>query len=108
MAKAVALNFGRMNPPTIGHEKLANAVKKTAKQYNAEPRLYLSHSQDSKKNPLSYEQKIKHVRKMFPKHARNIISNKSYKTVFEVVTGLYDQGFNKITMVVGSDRVTEF
>ena len=104
--REVFFTFGRMNPPTIGHGKVVNAL--ATKSGRNPYKVFLSQSQDSKKNPLSYEQKIKHVRKMFPKHARNIISNKSYKTVFEVVTGLYDQGFNKITMVVGSDRVTEF
>ena len=29
--KAVVLTYGRMNPPTIGHEKLINKVKQHAK-----------------------------------------------------------------------------
>lgn len=71
-------------------------------------KVFLSQSQDSKKNPLTYEQKIKHVRKMFPKHGRNVILNKKLRSVFEVAVSLYNQGFNKVTMVVGADRITEF
>jgi len=104
--REVFFSFGRMNPPTIGHGKLLNvlAVKAGKNPY----KVYLSQTQDKKKNPLTYEQKIKHVRKMFPKHARNIILNKKARTAFDVVVSLYEQGFNKVTMVVGSDRVTEF
>ena len=45
---------------------------------------------------------------MFPKHARSIIADKSVKTAIDVVSKLYDQGYTKVTMVVGSDRVSEF
>lgn len=104
--REVFFTFGRMNPPTIGHGKLMSvlATKAGKNPY----KVYLSQSFDPKKNPLTYEQKIKHVRKMFPKHARNVILNKKLRNVFEVASALYDQGFNKVTMVVGADRVTEF
>ena len=45
---------------------------------------------------------------MFPKHARNIMADKDVRTVLDIATKLYDQGFTKITMVAGSDRVREF
>ena len=48
------------------------------------------------------------MRKMFPKHGRNIISDPSIKTAIDILVKLYDQGFSKVTMVVGSDRVNEF
>lgn len=104
--KEVFFTFGRMNPPTIGHGKLLNVL--STKAGKNPYKVYLSQSSDSKKNPLTYEQKIKHVRKMFPKHARNVILNKKLRNVFEIATFLYDQGYNKITMVVGADRITEF
>ena len=104
--REVFFSFGRMNPPTIGHEKLMNvmALKAGRNPY----RLYLSQSQDARKNPLSYQQKIKYARKMFPKHGRNIMMDKSIKTVFDVAVKLFDEGFNRINMIVGADRVTEF
>jgi hypothetical protein len=98
--------FGRMNPPTIGHGKLMNVL--STKAGKNPYKVYLSHSQDAKKNPLTYEQKVKHTRKMFPKHARSIMLNKKVKTVFDVATTLYDQGFNRVSMVVGADRIAEF
>lgn len=104
--REVFFTFGRMNPPTIGHGKLMNvmATKAGKNPY----KVYLSGSQDARKNPLTYDQKIKHTRKMFPKHGRNVILNKKLRNVFEVATSLYNEGHNKITMIVGQDRVVEF
>ena len=104
--RAVYFTFGRMNPPTIGHGKLLD--KLAAKSGKNPYRVYLSQSQDKKKNPLSYSDKVKHVRKMFPKHARSVMINKKVKTPIDAATALYDEGFRRIVMVVGSDRVNEF
>ena len=56
MKKAVVA-FGRLNPPTVGHEKLANKIKSVASKEKAKPFIYLSHSQDRKKIPLITIQK---------------------------------------------------
>ena len=104
--RTVYFTFGRMNPPTIGHEKLLN--KLAAKASRNPYRVYLSQSADKNKNPLEYKDKIKYARKMFPKYARQIILDKKVKTVFDVATKLYNEGNKSITMVVGSDRVNEF
>lgn len=104
--RVVYFTFGRMNPPTIGHGKLLDilATKSGRNPY----RVYLSQSSDPKKNPLSYSDKIKHTRKMFPKHGRAIMINKKIKNAMDVLTSLYDEGFRKVVMVVGSDRIREF
>ena len=104
--KLVTFAFGRFNPPTIGHEKLFEAVKKLSR--GGVYRIYASKSVDKKKNPLIFKDKIKFMRKMFPKHARNIMADADVRTVFDIAVKLYDQGFTKVQMVVGSDRVREF
>ena len=104
--KVVYFTFGRMNPPTIGHGKLLDKLASVAGRNPY--KVFLSQSQDSKKNPLSYSDKIKSVRKMFPKHARNIMISKNVKTAMDILSTLYGQGFRKVAMVVGSDRVIEF
>lgn len=104
--KTVFFSFGRMNPPTIGHEKLLDKLASTAGRNPY--RMYLSQSQDAKKNPLAYKDKIKAARKMFPRHARNIVMTKDVKTVFDIAVKLYAEGFRKVVMVVGSDRIREF
>lgn len=102
----VYFTFGRFNPPTIGHGKLMDKMSSVAGK--SAYRIFLSQSQDPKKNPLSYLDKIKGVRKMFPKHARSIIANKKINNAFDIAVNLYNAGFKKIVMVVGSDRVMEF
>lgn len=104
--RVVYFTFGRMNPPTIGHGKLLDKIASLAGKNPY--KVFLSQTQDQSKNPLSYSDKIKHVRKMFPKHARNVMVHKEVKTAMDAVVDLYEQGFRKIVMVVGSDRVTEF
>ena len=104
--KEITFVFGRFNPPTIGHEKLFDALKKQSRGGNY--RIYASHSNDAKKNPLQFKDKIKFLRKMFPKHARNIMADKDVRTVLDIAVKLYDQGFTKVSMVAGSDRVREF
>ncbi len=95
-----------MNPPTIGHEKLLNAL---ATKAGKNPyRVYLSQSQDAKKNPLQYKDKVKVARKMFPRHARSIMLDPKIKNVFHALVKLYDEGYKNVVMVVGSDRIREF
>ena len=104
--KEVTFVFGRFNPPTIGHEKLFDHLKKVSR--GGAYRIYASKSVDSQKNPLLFKDKIKFLRKMFPKYARNIMSDKDVRTVLDIAVKLYDQGFTKATMVAGSDRIREF
>jgi hypothetical protein len=95
-----------MNPPTIGHEKLLEVL--SSKSGNNPYRIYLSQTNDKKKNPLLYNDKVKYARKMMPKHARYIMLNKDVKTVFDAANAIYNEGFVNVVMVVGSDRITEF
>ena len=104
--KTIFFTFGRMNPPTIGHEKLLDVLSR--KSGRNPYKVFLSQSQDNKKNPLRYKDKVKAARKMFPKHARSIMLDASVKTVFDALTKLYNEGYKNVAMVVGSDRVREF
>ena len=105
-SKEVSFVFGRFNPPTIGHEKLFDYLKNQSR--GGVYRIYASRSVDPKQNPLEFKEKIKFIRKMFPKHARSVMADKDVRNVLDVVVKLYDQGFTKVTMVAGSDRVKEF
>ena len=102
--KTIAFTFGRFNPPTIGHEKLIKKVKSiSANDY----RIFLSRSEDPKKNPLSPRQKLDVMKKMFPQYASKIMLNPT-NMILDIATNLYKKGFTEIFMVVGSDRVREF
>ena len=102
MATAV-VTFGRMNPITVGHAKLVDKVKSVSKSVGGKPLIYLSHTQDKKKNPLSYKDKIKYARSAFGPS----IQKSKARTIIEVLKEL-DGKYDDIVIVVGSDRVTEF
>ena len=71
--KTVAFTFGRFNPPTIGHEKLINKLANIgADDY----KVYASHSQNPKRDPLQYTKKIAY---MVLNQNMDITSLKPYK-----------------------------
>ena len=102
--KKTVFTFGRMNPPTVGHEKLVAKVNEVAKRQKATPLVYLSHTQNKKKDPLSYDQKIKFATKSFGK----IVVKSRSKTIIQILQELESKKYTDITMVVGSDRVEDF
>ena len=65
--KDVTFTFGRYNPPTVGHEKLFDQVKKISRGGNY--RIYASRSEDAKNNPLKFKEKLKFLRKMFVQYS---------------------------------------
>ena len=107
--KTAVFSFGRFNPPTTGHQKLLQKIIQTAKQLGGQPKLYVSYSQDSRKNPLTAKQKIAYIKKMFPTEARQLeLKDKSnIRNAIDVATELNGK-YDKLVMVVGSDRVNDF
>ena len=102
--KTIAFTFGRFNPPTVGHQKL---IQKVASIRANTFKIFLSRSNDPRKNPLSPRTKLAHMKAMFPRFARNIEIN-STNMILDIASKLYRQGYTEIFMVVGSDRVREF
>ena len=103
----VTFAFGRMNPPTSGHQKLVEKMDEVAKEKGGKVHLVVSHSHDSEKNPLSTEDKLKHVKRFFlDTHVES--SSKEHPTFLHHLSKLYDQGHKSVTMVAGSDRVEEY
>lgn len=101
--RGVVISFGRMNPPTIGHGKLVDAVTTIAKSRKHDVKIFLSHSEDKDKNPLSYQQKIKYATTAFG----SVIEKSPARTIIEVMKSMQRQ-YQHIVLVVGSDRVKDF
>jgi len=97
------IGWGRMNPITSGHEKLVNKIKEIARKQGATPHVFLTHTQDAKKNPLSYDDKVMLAQKAFG----NIIHKSKSKTIMQAMAELQAK-YNKIILVVGADRIKEF
>ena len=102
--KTAVVTFGRMNPPTIGHQKLVDNVLRVAKQNSADPFVFLSHTQKKDKDPLDYNTKIKIASKAFGK----VVKKDSVNNPFDVVYKMRDEGYTHVFFVAGSDRVPQY
>jgi hypothetical protein len=103
------LAYGRMNPPTSGHEQVINKVHEVAKEHNAVHKVVLSHTSGTKdgKNPLPADVKVKHAQHAFP--GTNIeASSKEHPTILHHAAAMASQGVKHLHVVAGSDRVEEY
>ena len=102
-AKKAVFTFGRFNPPTRGHARLMDVVKNASS--GADHYVFTGRTNDPKKNPLQYKDKITFLRAMFPH--MNIMDNPQIRTPWEALEELGKQ-YDEIVMVVGSDRKDDF
>ena len=101
----LTLAFGRFNPPTVGHEKLLQMARKTAA--GGDLKIYPSRTQDPKKNPLDPDMKVSYMKKMFPDFDENIVNDDEMRSIFNVLQTA-DGEYKNVTIIVGSDRQSEF
>ena len=104
--KHVVFAFGRMNPPTIGHEKLVDTIKAHAKKVGGESHIYLSKSHDKKKNPLNYETKHAFAKKAFGDVVKH--TPEGHSNVHGILKHLHNQGYTHATLIAGDDRVEDY
>lgn len=105
--KHAVMAFGRMNPVTVGHEKLVNKVQEIAKQVGGSAHIVVSHTQDAKKNPLTPAQKLKHAKRAFP-GVNVTASDASAPNFLAQAAKLHKSGVTHFHMVGGSDRAEEY
>tara|TARA_Y100000004_G_scaffold36419_1_gene39104 strand:+ start:3240 stop:3791 length:552 start_codon:yes stop_codon:yes gene_type:complete len=103
--KRVVVAWGRFNPPTIGHQKLIDAVARIAGQDDYF--IYPTHTHKKPKDPLPCDLKVEYMRKMFPSHAKHIIYDKSVNTIIKLLQ-TYQGTYADLTLVAGSDRVPQY
>lgn len=105
--KSLAMLFGRMNPPTKGHEENVEGLKHLANKNNADHLVIASHSHDANKNPLDAQTKLKHLRRAFP--GTNVTtSSKEKPTIMHHAADAHAKGYNHLIVVGGGDRVEEY
>ena len=105
-SKAVVFAFGRFNPVTQGHKKLMDIMVQEANKRNCAAMLFLSHSQDSKKNPLPYQDKIRFVRAAAP--SRLSVVESPARSVFDALGSLGSLGYTTVYFIAGDDRSGEY
>lgn len=105
MAKSIVVTYGRFNPPTAGHHLLAQEVMRQAEEMGADHMIYGSMSADPKKNPLTPEQKAKHMGRVLGTPRVHV--GEGARNPFEMLHQLSQQGYDTVHMVLGSDRADE-
>jgi citrate lyase synthetase len=104
-SKAVFV-FGRMNPPTLGHELLIAKAVEVGRAEQCDTFVILSKTQDAKKNPVPYNDKLAAINAALPRI--NFIDSEKIKTLFDAVQFLIDSGYTDLILVCGSDRAAEY
>lgn len=103
--KKVSFTFGRFNPVTTGHlENIDFLFSQSGDHF-----VFVSHSEDEDKNPLSVKTKLEILKVARPDYSKDIhVTSKDMPSVIQIVKFLEGKGYNSITMIVGSDRVETF
>ena len=99
--------FGRFNPPTIGHQKLIEKVQSMARQVNGKGFIFLTHTQNNKKDPLSFQEKQAYIRSQITDPNLEI-GDPAVKTIIQALQKIQAQGRTRVIMIAGDDRVMEF
>lgn len=105
-SKKAVFVFGRMNPPTLGHELLIAKAIEVGRAEHSDTFVILSKTQDAKKNPISYHDKLAAINAALPRV--NFIDSEKIKTIFDAVQFLIDSGYTDLILVCGSDRSAEY
>lgn len=107
--KTLIISFGRLNPPTVGHQAMIEHLGKVLAQTpNAVAKLYLSNTHDKQKNPLTPDEKLKIIKKLMPDtKGVEILADLKVKNIFMALEHFNGQ-FDDIIVVCGYDRRQEY
>jgi len=98
---AASFCFGRMNPPTVGHKAL---MQKTIEKGGTNSFIFLSNTQNSKKDPLNPDIKSQFVKLIYPEFAPHVVDEKVLNPIY-AANYLYAKGFRNLIFIAGSDRL---
>lgn len=100
--------FGRMNPPTTGHEKLIHKVEDVAKEHNGTAHIVASHSEGTSKDPLPQKAKLGYIKKIVKPGTVVSGSSKEAPSLLHIAAKLHAAGHRHLVVVAGDDRVDEY
>lgn len=102
----VVLTYGRMNPPSLGHEKLIKKVHEIANLYDAPHHVILSYIVDHNTNPLDPDTKLKYAQQFFPDTNIELATKVHYGIIqqAERIKGNHTH----LHVIAGSDKIQEY
>ena len=106
----IFITYGRFQPVTWGHENSFNAIKSAANKAGCDYRIFISHTNDKKDNPLKQADKLMWMKSLLPDHADKILAinpSDPQKCVRYCMTASKDiaHDYDECVYMVGSDRV---
>ena len=106
----IFITYGRFQPVTWGHENSFNAIKSAADKAGCDYRIFISHTNDKKDNPLKQEDKLMWMKLLLPDHSKKILAinpSDPQKCVRYCMTASSDiaHDYDECVYMVGSDRV---
>ena len=102
------LAFGRMNPPTTGHEKFIKKTHEVAKKVGGKAHVVASHSEGSSKNPIPQKKKLEYIKKVAHKDVHVSGSSKEHPTILHQASKLHAAGHKHLHVVAAGEREKEF
>ena len=109
VSEDLVTTFGRHNPPHLGHKLTFDHANDIASNIGdgdspADQRFYTSKSNDPKKNPLPYQLKLDHLKRMFPEHSEKWDDDGNVKTILNAAGKAHKDGYKNFHFVGGGDR----
>ena len=106
----IFITYGRFQPVTWGHENSFNVIKSAATSAGCDYRIFISHTNDKKDNPLKQGDKLAWMKLLLPDHAKKILAinpSDPQKCVRYCMTASKDipKDYDECVYMVGSDRV---
>ena len=95
--------YGRFNPPTKGHGLLFREIMRKASDLDAAPVIVVSHSNASKKNPLTANEKIEIIKLVYPN--ADVRASGPGNQISDIIKQLIIDYKKPGLMLLGSDRV---
>ena len=102
------LAFGRMNPPTTGHEKFIKKTHDVAKKVGGTAHVVASHSEGDSKNPIPQKKKLEYIKKIAHKDVHVSGSSKQHPSILHHAAKLHAAGHQHLHVVAAGKREKEF
>lgn len=108
--KTAVFAFARMQPPTKGHIRVVNTIQQLATENNGDAMVFLSRSEGDKKNPIPFDVKREACQEAFREIAPSVTfpDIATIKSPLNVFRWLAKQGYEKVIMVAGGDRIGKY
>lgn len=103
-SRRLVLAFEHFQTPVIDHQYLLDTLKEHAS--GSDYKVFVSSLTDTHNHPLFHEERVKLLRKMFPRHGRNI-DETPVESLLEAVEVACKSGYKEIDVIVSESRINE-